>query len=394
MTIPRPNWLLIAGAHRGSTSTRRSAGSGDAVPGDADVGRAEDLPAPLVGHDHRQALVGVRSLASIQCRRGGDGRSCQPSPQPCGDDPQRLQRERGRQPPRLRECRSSSPTRVEQFLVARSGRVFGVHTPEKIPEGLSRGQPRRPNRRRRPPCFVALSRNNTMSLARSFQGTPCHARRDRRRRDPRLRDDLRPLRRHRPPRPGRRPRRPLGGGRPGPGRPKSPSTRRRSTAPRSDAPSRPPATPSPRPPPRLSSRSAFPRRRPDADPLGGVEPRRRRDALRQLRGAGRGGPGEGRRASARPGSTSPPSGRASWSTPPRVDEAALREAVAAAGYSVRRAELTTGEGAETLRRERAEQVAAWRQPARRRGRPDGPPDRARLRPDCTGLGHRTRRSAG
>ncbi|HWE36236.1 MAG TPA: heavy metal translocating P-type ATPase, partial [Isosphaeraceae bacterium] len=46
--------------------------------------------------------------------------------------------------------------------------------------------------------------------------------------------------------------------------------------------------------------------------------------------------------------------------PAKVDEPSLARAAATAGYSVRRAELTTGDGAETLRRERAEQVAAWR----------------------------------
>ena len=46
--------------------------------------------------------------------------------------------------------------------------------------------------------------------------------------------------------------------------------------------------------------------------------------------------------------------------PSRVDESMLAWAAASAGYSVRRAELTPGEGAETLRRERAGQVAAWR----------------------------------
>ena len=46
--------------------------------------------------------------------------------------------------------------------------------------------------------------------------------------------------------------------------------------------------------------------------------------------------------------------------PSRVSEPALAEAVARAGYSVRRAELRPGEGAESLRRERAELVGAWR----------------------------------
>ncbi len=46
--------------------------------------------------------------------------------------------------------------------------------------------------------------------------------------------------------------------------------------------------------------------------------------------------------------------------PSRVDEAALAGAVGAAGYSARRAELVLGEGAESLRKERAESVAYWR----------------------------------
>jgi P-type Cu+ transporter len=46
--------------------------------------------------------------------------------------------------------------------------------------------------------------------------------------------------------------------------------------------------------------------------------------------------------------------------PGRVREAELAEAVAKAGYSARRAELKLGEGAESLRLERAEGVAGWR----------------------------------
>ncbi len=46
--------------------------------------------------------------------------------------------------------------------------------------------------------------------------------------------------------------------------------------------------------------------------------------------------------------------------PSRVTEAQLAEAVAKAGYTARRAELVVGEGAESLRRERAEQLAYWR----------------------------------
>ncbi len=46
--------------------------------------------------------------------------------------------------------------------------------------------------------------------------------------------------------------------------------------------------------------------------------------------------------------------------PSLVNEPALIKAVALAGYSVKRAELATGEGAESLRKERAEQVAIWR----------------------------------
>ena len=46
--------------------------------------------------------------------------------------------------------------------------------------------------------------------------------------------------------------------------------------------------------------------------------------------------------------------------PARVDEAVLERAVAAAGYSARRAELEIGEGAEALRLERAEHVGYWR----------------------------------
>ncbi|WP_435019177.1 heavy metal translocating P-type ATPase [Tundrisphaera sp. TA3] len=46
--------------------------------------------------------------------------------------------------------------------------------------------------------------------------------------------------------------------------------------------------------------------------------------------------------------------------PARVTEAQLAEAVKRAGYQARRAELVIGEGAETLRRERAEQVGLWR----------------------------------
>ena len=46
--------------------------------------------------------------------------------------------------------------------------------------------------------------------------------------------------------------------------------------------------------------------------------------------------------------------------PDRVRESDLASAVAAAGYSARRDELKPGEGAESLRRERAEGVAHWR----------------------------------
>ncbi len=46
--------------------------------------------------------------------------------------------------------------------------------------------------------------------------------------------------------------------------------------------------------------------------------------------------------------------------PARVDQAALTRAAASAGYTVRRAELTPGAGAEALRRGRAAQVASWR----------------------------------
>ncbi len=46
--------------------------------------------------------------------------------------------------------------------------------------------------------------------------------------------------------------------------------------------------------------------------------------------------------------------------PSRVTEAQLADAVARAGYTARRAELVIGEGAESLRRERADQVAYWR----------------------------------
>jgi Cu+-exporting ATPase len=46
--------------------------------------------------------------------------------------------------------------------------------------------------------------------------------------------------------------------------------------------------------------------------------------------------------------------------PSRVSESEIAEAVARAGYSARRAELIVGEGAESLRRERAESVDSWR----------------------------------
>ena len=46
--------------------------------------------------------------------------------------------------------------------------------------------------------------------------------------------------------------------------------------------------------------------------------------------------------------------------PSRVTEGQLADAVARAGYSARRAELVIGEGAESLRRERAEQLSYWR----------------------------------
>jgi Cu+-exporting ATPase len=46
--------------------------------------------------------------------------------------------------------------------------------------------------------------------------------------------------------------------------------------------------------------------------------------------------------------------------PSRVDESALADAVARAGYAARRAELLPGAGAESLRRERAGHVAYWR----------------------------------
>ena len=46
--------------------------------------------------------------------------------------------------------------------------------------------------------------------------------------------------------------------------------------------------------------------------------------------------------------------------PSKVTEAALAEAAKAAGYGVKRSELVVGEGAESLRRERAEGLAFWR----------------------------------
>jgi Cu+-exporting ATPase len=46
--------------------------------------------------------------------------------------------------------------------------------------------------------------------------------------------------------------------------------------------------------------------------------------------------------------------------PAQVNEAKLCASAADAGYSARRAEIVPGEGAESLRNERAEQVAAWR----------------------------------
>ncbi len=46
--------------------------------------------------------------------------------------------------------------------------------------------------------------------------------------------------------------------------------------------------------------------------------------------------------------------------PDRVSESELAAAVSAAGYRARRDELKPGEGAESLRRERAEGVAYWR----------------------------------
>jgi len=46
--------------------------------------------------------------------------------------------------------------------------------------------------------------------------------------------------------------------------------------------------------------------------------------------------------------------------PALVDETALRAAVAAAGYSIRRSELEPGDGAASLRKDRAEGVALWR----------------------------------
>jgi Cu+-exporting ATPase len=46
--------------------------------------------------------------------------------------------------------------------------------------------------------------------------------------------------------------------------------------------------------------------------------------------------------------------------PSKVGEAQIAEAVARAGYSARRAELVVGEGADSLRRERVEQVNYWR----------------------------------
>ncbi len=48
--------------------------------------------------------------------------------------------------------------------------------------------------------------------------------------------------------------------------------------------------------------------------------------------------------------------------PSRVDESLLSEAVEKAGYAARRSELVLGEGAETLRRERAELVQGWKAP--------------------------------
>ena len=90
-----------------------------------------------------------------------------------------------------------------------------------------------------------------------------------------------------------------------------------------------------------------------------MEPGHRRDALRQLRGAGRGAlaqvPG------VREARVNLATERASVVVDPaRVDVDRLAEAVARAGYSARRAEFEPGMGAEALRRERAEQVAYWR----------------------------------
>ncbi len=89
-----------------------------------------------------------------------------------------------------------------------------------------------------------------------------------------------------------------------------------------------------------------------------MEPGDRWDALRQLRGAGRGAlaqvPG------VREARVNLATERASIVVDPRrVDIDRLTEAIARAGYSARRAELEPGTGAEALRRERSEQVAYW-----------------------------------
>ena len=121
----------------------------------------------------------------------------------------------------------------------------------------------------------------------------------------------------------------------------------------------------------------------------------RRDALRQLRGAGRGGPGEGAgRREARVNLATeraerrrrPGAGRARPSSP----RPSRRPGTRRGGPSWR-----PGDGAESLRRERAEQRRLLAEPADRRRRPDGPAGRPRLRPAARPrLGHARRRRLG
>ncbi len=103
-------------------------GAARPVPGHRHVGRAKDLPAPLVGDDHRQALIGRRLLGHpVPPRRTGPQSPAHPPA--VVENPERLEVERGRHPGLGR--------RQPRFQVGDLRRQFGAAGLGSVTQGPS-----------------------------------------------------------------------------------------------------------------------------------------------------------------------------------------------------------------------------------------------------------------